>query len=266
MSSIYERQKKRKLEAASPVSVADTPSATPSATPSTTTSPRMPVVNKMQLSSLFTPEEATQNINEYRSGNNTGRLDPAIQKLEDERKEIHSSLQDSWTKNPKMRKDLRDKSDNIKKMEAFHVWNAAEIASRESFDKPANTKMDGILENPYTVYHGQYTERDNTTHKEMEEGDLTFGGRKCKTRKNKKSKKHSKKSAKKSRKSRKSRKSAKRKTRRKRKGGGEPESIEMTNLTTKKKGEMRKKKGERRKTQRDPRYTKGSPRKKKRER
>ena len=168
----------------------------------------------MQLSSLFTPEEATQNINEYRIGNNTGKLDPAIQKIEDERKQIHPSIQDSWTKNPKMRNELRQKSDNLKKTEAWNKWSAEEISRRDSIDKPTNTRTIGILEDPSTVYHGQYAEQDITTHKEMEEGDLTFGGKKGKTRKNKKFKKYSKKSVKKSKKSRKSRKSAKRSTRR----------------------------------------------------
>jgi len=198
-----ENEKKRKAGTQSPVSVAESVS--------TTSSPR-----GMKMS-LLTPDEATQQIHDYRSGKEVNIPSP-IKEIEDERKHIHHSLVDTWTKHPEQRKRLRERSDIIKRLEKDELERRQkEEEAREKaykaymaldpIDRPAMTTAHLHIEDPYTVYHGRYEKTDEDNFSNMEKGGLTFGGKKRKTRKNKKSKKHAKKSVKKSKKSRKTKKS-----------------------------------------------------------
>jgi len=198
-----ENEKKRKAGSQSPVSVAESVS--------TTSSPR-----GMKMS-LLTPDEATKQINDYRSGKDVNIPSP-IKEIEDERKHIHHSLVDTWTKHPEQRERLRERSDIIKKLEKDELerrqkeQEAREKAYKaymalDPIDRPAMTRAHIHLEDPYVGYHGRYEKTDQDNFSNAEKGGLTFGGKKRKTRKNKKSKKHAKKSIKKSKKSRKTKKS-----------------------------------------------------------
>lgn len=201
--------KKRKAGDLSPVSVAETVSATTSPRTMKTPSPVM---------SLLTPAEATNQLNDYRSGKNVD-IPVSIKEIEDERKHIHHSVVDTWTRYPKQREEIRKKSDTIKRLEREEaVRRTKEYQALDPIDRPAGRREIAITEDREHAYSGQYRAQDLSDFATRQDDGLTFGGKKRKTRKNKKSKKRVKKSkkSKKSSKTRKSNKSAKRFTRRNR--------------------------------------------------
>ena len=200
-------ERKRKIGNLSPVSVAETESATSSPRNMNTHTPMPSPIMKM---SILTPDEATQQLNDYRSGKDV-KLDPNIKKLEEERKHIHHSLVNTWDNYPAQRQHIREKSDIIKNMlereeekEEAREKAYGEHQALDQIDRSTGREGIGILQHGHHVYHDQYKKDDEETYKLMNKGNLTFGGkkrntRKCKkrkTRKNKKSKKRVKKSKK----------------------------------------------------------------------
>ena len=209
-------ERKRKAGDNSPTSVTETVSRTNTPTSMNTSTPKK--------FTLKTPDEVNQQLSDYRSGKDVNLPSP-IKELEDERKNIHHSLVDTWTKYPEQRKRLRERSDIIKRLEKEELERRQKeekdkmrqqeirkkayetyIASLHPIDRPAMTKGYIHIED-FDKLNEQYADEDAKTHAEMEKDGLAFGGKKRKTRKNTKSKKHAKKSVKKSKKSRKTKKS-----------------------------------------------------------
>lgn len=214
---MQENERKRKAGDNSPTSVTEAVSRSNTPTSMDTPTPRK--------FTLQTPEQVNQQLSDYRSGKDAN-IHQYIKDLEDQRKHIHHSLVGTWDKYPEQRKRLRERSDNIKRLEKDELKRRQKeqenfkmrqqeirkkayetyIASLHPIDRPAMTKGYIHIEDVDKL-NEQYEDEDAKTHAEMEKEGLAFGGKKRKTRKNTKSKKHAKKSVKKSKKSRKSKKS-----------------------------------------------------------
>ena len=181
----FDNNKKRKAGELSPVSVAETVS--------TTTSPRT-MKTPSPVMSLLTPAEATKQLNEYRSGKNVDIPAP-IKEIEDERKNIHHSVVDTWTRYPEQREEIRKKSDIIKRLEREAAERRMkEYQALDPIDRPLGRMELVLLEDIDHAHTGQYGSKDLNEFAAREEDNVIFGGKKRKTRKNKKSKKRVKKS------------------------------------------------------------------------